>query len=334
LIKITDLEYTVEEYLTACDMKNLSKKTIKSYDQSLKLFAKYVQDNCKINNINQLKKTVIEEYVSFTKEKGKYSFVSNNKSIDTNLPQNRKDYNKRVSAATVNNYLRNIKAFLSWCEEERIIKENVATKIKYLKVTRKCKDQLSDLEYKSLISILDTTKFVEFRDYCIINLIFETGMRLGETLLLKTGDIDLMKKTIILSAENTKSKKGRLVFFGVKMSQLLRRWIQYKDRYMETEILFPTNRKGFLQVINFEKNFRKYVLNCGINKAVTPHGLRNNFGRRFLMSGGDIYTLSRILGHSSVTITEQAYLDLNDEDIRKNYQRFSPLANLDRRGNK
>ena len=46
------------------------------------------------------------------------------------------------------------------------------------------------------------------------------------------------------------------------------------------------------------------------------------------MSGGNIYTLAKILGYSSVTVTEQAYLDLTDADIRKNYQQFSPLANM------
>ena len=56
--------------------------------------------------------------------------------------------------------------------------------------------------------------------------------------------------------------------------------------------------------------------------------LRNNFAKRFLMAGGDIYTLSRLLGHSSVTVTEKAYLDLTDDDIRQNYQRFSPLSNM------
>ena len=49
------------------------------------------------------------------------------------------------------------------------------------------------------------------------------------------------------------------------------------------------------------------------------------------MSGMDIYTLSRILGHSSVTVTEKAYLDLTVTDIRKNYQRFSPLENMQRK---
>ena len=58
---------------------------------------------------------------------------------------------------------------------------------------------------------------------------------------------------------------------------------------------------------------------------------KNNFTKRFLMNGGDIYTLSRILGHSSVKVTEQAYLDLDKNDLRVNYQRYSPLANLKRR---
>ena len=59
--------------------------------------------------------------------------------------------------------------------------------------------------------------------------------------------------------------------------------------------------------------------------------LRNNFAKRFLMQGGDIYTLSRILGHSSVKVTEEAYLDLDTNDLRTNYQRYSPLANLKRK---
>ena len=57
----------------------------------------------------------------------------------------------------------------------------------------------------------------------------------------------------------------------------------------------------------------------------TPHCLRNNFAKRCLMNGMDIYTLSKILGHSSVTVTEQAYLDINDDDMSKRYQHYSPL---------
>lgn len=61
---------------------------------------------------------------------------------------------------------------------------------------------------------------------------------------------------------------------------------------------------------------------------ITPHGLRNYFARRFLLASSDIFTLSKILGHSSVTVTEKAYLDLMDEDFRKKYKRYSPLENM------
>lgn len=60
--------------------------------------------------------------------------------------------------------------------------------------------------------------------------------------------------------------------------------------------------------------------------SVHPHQLRNNFARAYLMNGGDIYTLSRILGHSSVQVTEQAYMDLTREEIARKYHEHSPLA--------
>ena len=85
----------------------------------------------------------------------------------------------------------------------------------------------------------------------------------------------------------------------------------------ETELLFPTQRtNGVLSISNFERNFRIYLKRSKINKSITPHGLRNKFARRFLLMSSDIHTLSKILGHSSVTVTEKAYLDFMDEDFR------------------
>lgn len=80
---------------------------------------------------------------------------------------------------------------------------------------------------------------------------------------------------------------------------------------------------------NFETNLRKYAKNVGL-KNVHPHMFRNNFAKRFLLNGGDIYALSRILGHSSVEVTEKAYLDLDVKDFKKMYISHSPLANMKR----
>lgn len=143
----------------------------------------------------------------------------------------------------------------------------------------------------------------------------------------KVSDVNLQKRYIYLPAENTKSKKGRYVFFSDKMAMQLQRWIKYKDRYRDSDFLFCTNKGKFLEVNNFEANVRKYAQRIGL-KDIHPHVFRNNFAKRFLMSGGDIYTLSRLLGHSSVTVTEQAYLDVNQDDLAEMYRKHSPLSKI------
>ena len=80
-----------------------------------------------------------------------------------------------------------------------------------------------------------------------------------------------------------------------------------KDRYCESEYLFPVKHSGgMLRTADFEKNFRKYLKRIGVKKHITPHTLRNNFAKRCLLAGMDIYTLSRLLGHASVEMTEKA----------------------------
>ncbi|GMM64216.1 hypothetical protein uth001_15440 [Clostridium butyricum] len=175
---------------------------------------------------------------------------------------------------------------------------------------------------------MDCTKFHEFRDYTVINLIFDTGMRLSETLNLTINDVDLIRRTILIPAEITKGRKDRVVFYSQQMSKLLQRWLRYKDTMQETELLFPTQRtNGIISNSNFERNFRTYLKRAKIKKKITPHGLRNNFARRFILNGGSLAILSKILGHSSVKVTEAAYLDLMEDDLRKSYQKYSPLEN-------
>lgn len=196
---------------------------------------------------------------------------------------------------------------------------------------KKGKEQLTDAEFNQLVKALDCTQYHQFRDLTVINLIFDTGMRLSETLHLTTNDIDLLRRTILIPADLTKGRKDRVVFYSPQMAKLLQRWLKFKDTMIETEILFPTQRTNtFISNPNFERNFRGYLKKAGIKKYVTPHGLRNQFARRFLLNNGSLVVLSKILGYSSSKVTEQAYLDIMDEDLRKKYQAYSPLANMDK----
>ncbi len=328
---MTKFDYEIDDFMCYCQSKGLSKSSMRSYEQTLRLFAKYLKEEKRIDSTKEVSREAVRGYIVYLRERGKYTTISNENSREWNNPQNRIDYSKQIANATINNYIRNLKVYFNFMMDNYIIKENPFDKVKFLKSERKKKPFIKDDEFHRLLKCLDTTKYAEYRDYIIIKLVFDTGMRIGETLLIDiTTYLDLKNRAINLRAENTKSKIGRTVFFSMKMGEELRRWIKFKDRYIESNLLFPVQlRDKPLLVNNFEKNYKKYCERIGIEEC-SPHGLRNNFAKRFLMSGGDIYILSKILGHSSVKVTEECYLDLNDDDIRQSYQKHSPLLNLRR----
>lgn len=324
-------DYDIDDFMNYCQSQNLRPKTMQSYEQALRLFEQYMIGVHNVTEAADVREGHIREYIDYLGKRGKYTVVVDEHSKDYNYPQKRHDVNKPMSDVTINNYLRYIKIFFNYQCANHYIKINPFSRIKRkLNNDHRPVDYLSDKEFMMLIKSFDVSKFHEYRDCTICQLLIDTGMRLGETLQVKLSDMDMIRRSIYLRPENTKSKKGRMVFYSEEMGKILRRWLQFKDRYRDSEYLFCTNNGKPLAVPNFERNFRNYTNKLGIKNA-HPHMLRNNFARRFLMNGGDIYTLSRILGHSSVTVTEKAYLDLNDEDIRINYAPYSPLEKIMKR---
>lgn len=171
----------------------------------------------------------------------------------------------------------------------------------------------------------DNTTFHGYRDWLITRLILDTGMRIGECLSLTPDVIDFKTKSILI--ENPKNNQQRYVYFSQKISRELKNWLLYRDRYSNSCYLFPTIRGTQLEIRNFERTLRLNGKKVGVD--IHPHQLRNNFAKYYLLNGGDFVTLSRILGHSSVEVTQKAYLDFTDGEIGRKYQRHSPLSHLD-----
>lgn len=321
------MDLQIDDFMLECNTKGLSKKTMNSYESTIRLLAEYLEKECNIEDANEVKELHLKSYIKCLQERGKYTVVINENTKLANNPEKRKDYSKKLENVTINNYLRNIKVFFNYLYSEKIIRTNAVERIKKMKTSRKPKYFIKDNEVIKLLNKFTLSLFHEYRDKIITSLILDTGMRIGEILLIEDVHVDFIKKCILLLAENTKGKRDRYVFFSNKMGLELKRWLQYRDRYINSKYLFCTKRGLPLGIQYFEKNFAQYTKRIGLKEA-TPHTLRNNFAKRFLMQGGDIYTLSRILGHSSVQVTEEAYLDLDEDDLRANYQKYSPLANL------
>lgn len=308
------IDIQIDDFMNYCQSKNLSRKTTKSYEQSLRLFARYLEDKIKITDATKVNSKIFREYLIFIQERGKYSVVVEENSKRLNKPENRKDLGKKVSICTINNYTRNIKVFYAFLLEQGQMRKNPMKVIKNIKCDRKPKEFIDDAELLDLLRNMDNSKFNEYRDSIIIQTLLDTGMRVGECLNTIIDDLDLLSRSIMLNSEITKSKKYRYVYFSLELQKQLRRWLQYKDRYLDSEYLFPNSKGTKLQIGSFETKLRQYGERIEIK--IHPHQLRNNFAKRFLMAGGNIFTLSKILGHSSVTVTEKAYLDLSDADIR------------------
>ena len=322
-----DFDWQIDEFMVYCRSAQLRDKTMKSYEQTLRLFERWCYEQMNITTVDKVTEAVIRHYIQDLQERGKYSFYANDNQKETNCPERRRDFRKPISTITINNYIRNLRVFFNWLDRDYLIKRNPMKKIRQLKVNRKAKEFLSDDELRRLLGRMDRSYFSEHRDYVMIMLMLDSGMRLGECSCLLVDDLELARRRISLRAEITKGRQDRTVFFSEKTERILRRWLQFKDRYVESDYLFPVQDRGsHIQIGNFEHHFKKYLNRSGLKEDFTPHCLRNNFAKRCLMNGMDIYTLSKLLGHSSVTVTEQAYLDLNDDDIGKRYQSHSPLS--------
>ena len=87
-----DLE--VDDFMSYCDYKNLAQRTILSYEQTLRLFIRYLQDIYKVTKTEQVTEQIILNYIKNTKERGKYTIVANENTKKFNNPQNRQDYGK------------------------------------------------------------------------------------------------------------------------------------------------------------------------------------------------------------------------------------------------
>lgn len=324
-----ELDWQIDEFMIYCRSRQLREKTMLSYEQSLRMFEKWCKDLLDIETVDQVTENVIRRYINDLQERGKYTFYCNDKMKEVNYPTRRRDFRQPISACTINNYIRNLRVFFNWLDCDYGLAKNPMKKIKQLKFNRKAKEYLSDEDFKKLVGILDRSYFSEHRDYAMIMLMMDSGMRLGECSCILVEDMFLARREILLRAEITKGRKDRMVYFSSRTETILRRWLQYKDRYVNSEYLFPVKSTGnHICVSNFETNFKSYLRRSGLDERISPHCLRNNFAKRCLMNGMDIFTLSRILGHSSVTVTEQAYLDLTDEDIGKRYQHYSPVITM------
>lgn len=213
-----------------------------------------------------------------------------------------------------------LKVFFRFLEEQGIVPESPARKLKIKKpVENRVPTVLSQREVRALLAApkeqveeLASSRdhsagsrnryFCAVRDNVILELLFSTGIRIGELVALNVSDADLDRGQIQITGRAT---RGRAVTLTADAVATVRQYLELRsERTLSTPALFVGRSGTRLTIYSIENIFKKHVRLAEIKRHVTPHSLRHTMAANLVSSGTDIREVQEILGHASILSTQ------------------------------
>jgi integrase/recombinase XerC/integrase/recombinase XerD len=231
-----------------------------------------------------------------------------------------------LSSISVQTYVRAIKAWISWMEEEGYIIEPVSSGVKLPKAVKSVIEILTDDEIKIIAKFLDGKKQNKLRDLLIVMLFLECGLRLEEATKLKLKNIQLSQNSLTVLG---KGQKERIVSFGVNLQKLIYKYINQERPTPVTpkvDALFLLNDGRPVTQSTIKQLFKRMKRKTGIEK-LHPHLLRHTFCTLYLLNNGNIYSLKQQTGHESFEILNN-YVHLASTLTNNKTKSLSLLDNM------
>jgi integrase/recombinase XerC len=223
--------------------------------------------------------------------------------------------------ATLNRGRAAVRAFFAWALDTGHITENPALGIHLLRAPRTPPAFLTDTEVRRLLKAL-TGRHSEIakRDRALIETFLATGIRLQELVALDIDDIDLDAKH--LHVRRAKGGQPQIKFMNTHLRGLLRTYLQWRRKQGEQcSALFISQRGTRLSPRQVGYRFAHWLQEAGIEKAISPHGLRHTFATRLYSRTGDLLVVQRALGHRNIATTE-IYTHLVDGALEEALERL------------
>ena len=216
------------------------------------------------------------------------------------------------SKTTVDNIRRNISSFFTWLEEEDYIIKSPMRRIHKIKTAKIVKEVITDEEIERM---RDGCR--NLRDLAIIDLLYSTGIRIGELVRLNIDDIDFEERECIVFG---KGDKERRVYFDAKTKIHLLGYIN--SRSDDNPALFVTLDSPFnrLKISGVEIRLRQLGRELGINN-IHPHKFRRTMATRAIDKGMPIEQVQKLLGHSQIDTTMH-YAIVNQTNVKVSHRKF------------
>lgn len=233
--------------------------------------------------------------------------------------------NENISPHYFYSHVRAVRRLFKWLYEERWIDDPFWKRIKLPKLPQPIPKavEISDV-IKLLRECCDDV--AGKRNRAIILFLLDNGCRVGGLCKMKVGEVDFEKRSALLHEKGGKLKR---VLFVVKTLNALNGRLHVRP-YPENEFVFtslavdmPMNPNSVIQMLRCLK--RK----AGVNGRVNPHSFRHAFAREYLKNGGDLASVSDLMGHSQIIVTKQNYAVFLQEEHREKHEAYSPVAKLE-----
>ena len=221
-----------------------------------------------------------------------------------------------LSSISVAGYVRTLKVFGNWLAAEELARAAALRALRKPRVPDKLIEPVGDDAMRRLLGIASV------RDRAILLLLLDTGVRVSEAGGLRLGD---------LRADGTlkvrgKGSKERIVPVGTTARQAIVRYLAQRGAGRPEEALF-LGRRGPLDGRGIQQAIRRLKMKIGVSGRLSPHSLRHTFARSYLVNGGDVFSLQRILGHTTLDMVKR-YVALADVDLVERHRGASPADRL------
>ena len=287
-----EIGMVIQEFGFDCKIRKLSPKTIENYKKQLGYLQRYLTEEHNIAEIEAVRSIHIKQFLAMMDERGR-------------KPQ------------YINDLLKVFKTFFNYCEKEGHVKVNPAAGVRNMKQPKTVIMTFSENEIRGMLNHYKGQDFLSMRNKTIIALLFDTGMRLAEVINLRQEQIH--DDYILVHG---KGNKERLVPVSPFLAKQLLRYRIVRDGYFGDK-LFP---EGYVFLSNRGRKLTPEVIGTFLKQAakavgvnpqvrVSPHTCRHTFAHLQLKNGLDLYSLSRLMGHENVSITQRYLAGLQNTEM-------------------
>ncbi len=294
---MSDLLFNFLDYLKV--ERGLADNTLLSYEKDIENFQTFLKD--KSMSLQGINKNHVMEYLLKLQKNGRKS-------------------------STISRHLAALKALYKFLVEEEFMTQNPTSDLESPKLKRKLPKILNINEVELLLDMPRETKPNQVRDKAMLEILYATGLRVSELISLSMEDVNLELGFIRCFG---KGSKERIIPIGKKAIKTTNAYLRMGRvkliKNSQEKVLFVNHHGRKMTRQGFWKIIKKYALEAGINKDITPHTLRHSFATHLLENGADLRSVQEMLGHADITTTE-IYTHLTQGRIREVYSKTHPRA--------